>query len=210
MASAHGPYERKGLKVLVDRKLLPSLKTLNVDFCEHCVFGKQARQKFKAGRHNSKGILDYIHSDVWGPAPIVSYGGSSYFVSFIDDYSRKVWIYVLKRKADVFNTFKQFRVWVEKSTNKTIKCLRTNNGGEFTLGEFNDLCKSSGNKRELSTPYIPKQIGVAKRKNQTIMEVMKAITHDHDLLMYLWEKEAKTAIYVQNRMPHRALGNKTP
>ena len=83
-------------------KLLPSLKYVDLKFCEHCVFGKQARQKFKSGKHTSKGILDYIHSDLWGPSPKISYGGSSYFVSFIDDYSRKVWIYLLKKKADVF------------------------------------------------------------------------------------------------------------
>ena len=76
------------------------------------MFGKQAGHKFKAGMHVSKGILDYIHSDVWGPSPTVSYGGSSYFVTFINDYSRKVCIYLLKRKVDVFNVFKQFRVLV--------------------------------------------------------------------------------------------------
>jgi hypothetical protein len=53
-------------------------------------------------------------------------------VTFIDDYSRKVWIYLLKRKTGVFNTFKQLRTLVEKSTGRSIKCLRTYNGGELT------------------------------------------------------------------------------
>ena len=69
-------------------------------------------------------ILDYIHSDVWGQSPTVSLGGSSYFVTFIDDYSRKVWVYLLKRKDDVFNSFKQFKALVEKRTGSSIKCLR--------------------------------------------------------------------------------------
>ena len=90
------------MKVLADQKLLPSLKCVDSKFCEHCVYGKQARQKLKYGKHTSKGILDYNHYDLWGPYPKISYGGSSYFVSFIDDYSRKVWIYLLKKKADVF------------------------------------------------------------------------------------------------------------
>jgi hypothetical protein len=127
-----GPMSEKGLKVLVDCKSLPSLKFLNLNFCKYCVFGKQCRQKFKAGRHTSKGILDYIHSYVWGPSPTISLGGSSYFVTFIDDYSRKVWVYLLKRKDDVFNTFKQFMDLAEKSTDMSIKCLGTYNGGEFT------------------------------------------------------------------------------
>jgi hypothetical protein len=53
-------------------------------------------------------------------------------VTFIDDYSRKVWVYLLKKKVDVFNTFKKFKSLVEKSIDRSIKCLRTYNGGEFT------------------------------------------------------------------------------
>ena len=63
-------------------------------------------------------------------------GGEKYYVLFVDDFSRKVWVYVLKRKDDVFNTFEQFRVIVEKRTGMTIKCLRTDNGGYFTSLEF--------------------------------------------------------------------------
>ena len=85
-----------------------------MNFCKYCVFGKQCRKKFKTRRHIRKAILDYIHSDVWGPSPIVPFGGSSYVLTFIDDYSRKVWIYLLKIKLDVFNTFNQFKDLVEK------------------------------------------------------------------------------------------------
>lgn len=122
----------KGLKVLVNRKLLPSLKSLNLNFYKHCVYGKQSRQKIKKVRHVCKGILDYIHSNFWGPSRKVSFGGSSYFVTFIDDYSRKVWICLLKRKVDVFNAFNQFRALVEKNTCRSMKCLRTYNRGELT------------------------------------------------------------------------------
>jgi hypothetical protein len=67
-----GHMSEQGLKVLSERKLLPSLKSLKLDFCKHCIYGKQNRQKFKIGRHTSEGILDYIHSDVWGPSPTIS------------------------------------------------------------------------------------------------------------------------------------------
>ena len=111
-----GHMSERGLNILADRKLLPNLKSEKLDFCKHCLFGKQSKQKFKTGKHTSKGILDYIHSDVWGPAPTTSYGGSSYFVSFIDDFSRKVWVYMLKKKSDVFTVFKQIRALVENNT----------------------------------------------------------------------------------------------
>jgi hypothetical protein len=112
----------QGLNVLIDCKLLPSLNSLKLDFCKHCIYGKQNRKKFKTIRHTSEGILDYIHSNVWGPSPTISYGGSSYFVTSIDDFSRKVWVYMLKGKADVFTVFKQFRDLVENNTSRFIKC----------------------------------------------------------------------------------------
>ena len=58
----------------MNHKLLPNLKNMNFMLCKHCIYGKQCRQKFKAGSHVSKGVLDYVHSDVWGPSPTVSYG----------------------------------------------------------------------------------------------------------------------------------------
>jgi transposase InsO family protein len=145
----------KRLKVLVDHKSLPSLKFLNLNFCKYCVFGKQCRKKFKTRRHIRKGIHDYIHSNVWGPSPTIYFGGSSYFVTFMDDYLRKVWVYLLKRKVDVFNIFKQFRALVEKSTDMSIKCLRTHNGGEFTSVEFENYCKEAGIERHKTTFYTP-------------------------------------------------------
>ena len=113
----------------MNRELLPYLKSLKLDFCKYCVFGKQCKQRFKSGNHNSKQILDYIHSDLWGPSPTVSYGGALYFLTFINDFSQKVSVYILKKKDDVFNVFKQFKTMVEKKIGKSIKCLRTNNGG---------------------------------------------------------------------------------
>ena len=91
----------KGLLGLMNHKLLPNLKTLNFMFCKHCLYGKKCRQKFKEGSHVSKCVLDYVHSDLWGQSPTISYGGEKYYVLFVDDFSRKVWVYVLKRKSCV-------------------------------------------------------------------------------------------------------------
>ena len=62
----------------------------------------------------------------------------------------------------------------------------------------------------MTTPYNPQQNGVAERKNRTIMEAAKEMLHDQDLLMHLWEEATRTAMYVQNRTPHRLPENKTP
>ena len=83
-----------------------------------------------------------------------------YYVSFIDDFSRKTWIYFLKGKSEVFSKFKEYKALVENQADRKIKTLRSDNGGEFTSEEFKEICRESGIKRELSTPYNPQQNGV--------------------------------------------------
>ena len=128
---------------------------------------------------------------------------------FIDDFSRNTWIYFMKNKYEVFIKFKEFKPLIENHTEKKIKTFRLDNGKEFTSNEFKELCKDSGIKRDLSTPYNPQQNGIAKRKNRTIMEAARAMLHDQDLPMQLWAEAARTMVYVQNLTPHRLLENKT-
>ena len=99
---------------------------------------------------------------------------------------------------------------IENHTKKKIKTFRSDNGGEFTLDEFKELCRDSRIKRELTTPYNPQQNGVAEMKNRMIIEATKEMLHDQDLPMHLWEKDARKTMYVQNRALHRVLENKTP
>ena len=90
----------------------------------------------RGGHDRKKNVLELIHSDVFGPVNIKSLGGASYFVTFIDDASRKVWAYPMKSKSEVFEIFQKFHVAVERETNKLLKCLRTDNGGEYCSNEF--------------------------------------------------------------------------
>jgi hypothetical protein len=132
-----------------------------------------------------------------------------YYVSFIDDYSRKTWLYFLKSKDEVFNKFKEFKALIENLYERKIKILNSDNGGEYTSKEFENFYKNVGIKRELTTPYNPQQNGVAERKNRTIMEAMKTMIHDQDLPICLWAEAAMTALYVQNQLSHSALGFET-
>jgi transposase InsO family protein len=93
-----------------------------------------------------------------------------YYVSFIDQFSRNTWIYFLRNKSEVFDRFKEFKALVENQTEKIIKVLRTDNGGEFYENEFEELCKKCGIARQNTTPYTPQQNGVAERMNRTLME----------------------------------------
>ena len=88
-----------------------------------------------------------VHLDVWGPTKTRSLAGSSYYVTFIDDYSQKVWVYFMKAKSEVFDHFKKFKNQVEKETGMYIKCLRSDGGGEYFYHEFNNFLDNQGIKR---------------------------------------------------------------
>ena len=140
---------------------LPEFQTKDEGTCKGCAQGKNVKKPFPSSESKAKEVLEIIHSDVCGPLSFNSLSGYAYYVSCIDDYSRKAWIYFLKGKNEIFSKFKEFKALVENHTEKKIKTLRLDNGGEFPSDEFKDLCKEFGIKRELSTPYNPQQNGVA-------------------------------------------------
>ncbi|KAJ9538985.1 hypothetical protein OSB04_031718 [Centaurea solstitialis] len=135
-----------------------------------CVERKQTRVSFGVGKQNTKGILDYVHTDVWGPSSTPSLSRGKYFVSFIDDFSHNLWVYVLKLKSNVFETFKTWLAQVEVETGKKLKVLRSDNSGEFTCGNFKDFYSSKGIHRHYTTPGDPQSNGVAEQINRTLLE----------------------------------------
>eukprot|EP00253_Pinus_taeda_P015911 PITA_15911 len=101
------------------------------------------------------------------------------------------------------------RTLQEITTSQKIKSLRSDNGGEYTLGEFVDYCVEAGIRREFTVPYNPQQNGVAERKNRSIVGAAKTMLDDQGLSLFLWEEACNTTVYLQNRSPHRALGHMT-
>ena len=120
-------------------------------------------------------MLELVHFDVFGPVNIKSLGGSSYYVTFIDDASREVWVYPMKSKAKLFEIFQKFLVVVERESNNLLKCLRTDNGGEYCFIAFKDYCNKFGIKHEKAVPGTPQQNGVVERMNHAIMEKVRSM-----------------------------------
>ncbi|KAA0043826.1 putative gag-pol polyprotein [Cucumis melo var. makuwa] len=200
----------RGLQALSQQGLLGGVKNVELPFCEHCIMGKSTRVKFGKGKHITKGILDYVHSDLWGPTKEVSMGGSRYFISIIDDFSRKVWIYPLKQKDEAFGKFLEWKKQVENQTGRKVKYLRTDNGLEFVNNKFNQFCKSEGITRHFTVTYTPQQNGLAERFNRTIMERTRCLLTNASLPLKFWGEAAQTACYLINRSPSTALNLKTP
>ena len=103
-----GHIGEKGLQALQGKGMVEGMTdcTLDFDFCEHCIYGKQNRIRFAFGAIRAKRILELIHSDVFVHVHVPSLGKSVYYVSFIDDFSRNIWIYFLRKKSEVFSKFK--------------------------------------------------------------------------------------------------------
>lgn len=92
--------------------------------------------------HKIKSKLDYIHSDLWGPTLVLSYGGNKYLRSLFDDYNRKVWVCMLKNNNKAFMAFIEWKVKVENHSGRKAKMLRMDNELEFYNAKFNEYCRN--------------------------------------------------------------------
>ena len=205
-----GNAGEKSLQTLAMQGLLKGAKTCKLDFCEQCVLGKQKRVKFGTAIHNTEGILDYIHTDVWGPTKTASLGGKHYFVTFVDDFSRRVWVYTLKSKDEVFETFLVWKKMVEIHTGRKIKVLRSDNGTEYRNDQFSIFCKKEGISRHFTVRDTPQQNGVAERMNRTLLEKVRCKLSNAGLGKQFWAEAVMYASHLINRLPSAALNSKTP
>ncbi|KAH9762600.1 Integrase catalytic domain-containing protein [Citrus sinensis] len=205
-----GHMSERGMKILEKQGVLGDDKVGSVEFCEVCVLGKSSRTSFKTAVHKTKGTLDYIHSDLWGPAQTISLGGAKYFLSLIDDYSRMVWVYLLKSKNKVFEKFKQWKALVETQTGRKVKRLRIDNGLEFCNQQFNDFCAQNGVVRHKTVRHTPQQNGLAERMNRTLMDKVRCLLIHSKLSQSLWAETLMIACYLVNRSPSNGIDFKTP
>ena len=124
---------------------LPKFKVHGMQgVCKACQFGKQSKGAFLHDKHVSQNVLDVVHSNVWCLAKIASMGGYRYYVTFIDDHTRKVWVYFMKKKSEVFNHFQSFKVMVQKKKRKYLNFLRSDEGEEYFSKDFSDFLQQHG------------------------------------------------------------------
>jgi transposase InsO family protein len=142
-----------GLREVVTR--VPQINIENHDVCRGCALGKFTKASFPSSDTRSTGILDLVHTDVCGPMIQMSLSGCEYYLTFIDDYSRKTWIYLLNAKSEVFTRFQEFKALMENQSGKRIKVLRSNNGGDYSSRQFVDFCAQHGIRRDMTIPYNP-------------------------------------------------------
>ena len=136
-------------------------------------------------------------------------GGYEYFVTFIDDYSRYRYVYLMRHKSDTFEKFKEYRAEVENQLGKTIKTLRSDRGGEYLDRDFEEFLVEYGIVSQLTSPRTPQQNGVVKKRNRTLLDMMRSMFSYSSLPSSFWGYALQIVMYILNVVPSKSI-HKTP
>ena len=159
---------------MVTGGLISPLDVTALPVCEPCLEGKMTMRPFQAKGYRAKEVLNLVHTNLGGP---ISTGarGYEYFITFIDDYSRYGYIYLMRHKSEAFEKFKEFKVEVENHRGRSIKSLRSDRGGKYLLSEFRQFLEDHGITSQLAAPGRPQQNGVAEKRNRTLLEMVRSM-----------------------------------
>jgi hypothetical protein len=130
---------------------MPNITKPSNIICKQCQHGKLLRKSFKPKEYTTSKPLELVHTDLCGPTRTKIMQGDNYFMLLIDDYTRMTWFAFLKKKSEAFENFKAFKALVENDIDLKIKCLRLDNGGDFTSNEIEEFCETRGIKRQYET-----------------------------------------------------------
>ena len=209
-----GHLNERSLRTLASMRLVYDLDynaSKQLPFCESCVGGKSHKIPFsRKGRNQAVVPLGLVHSDVCGLMSIESLSGARYFLTFVDDKTHYIWVYVLKSKSEVFSKFLEWKAQVERMSSFHLRILRTDNGGEYTSKEFSNYLKNEGIRHEFTIPKNPEQNGVAERLNRTLVECVRSMLIDAHLPHKFWAEALSTAVFLRNRSETSAVPRMTP
>jgi transposase InsO family protein len=212
-----GHISREIIERLTTDGILDSLDFSDFQTCVDCVKGKLMRAR-KKGATRSEGLLEIIHTDICGPFTPSTLGGYKYFITFIDDFSRYGYIFLIHEKSEALDMFKIYKAEIELKQEKKIKIVRSDRGGEFygrygeagqIPGPFAKFLQECGVDAQYTMPGEPEQNGVAERRNRTLMDMVRSMMSNTSLPTFLWGDALKTAAYILNRVPSKSVP-KTP
>ncbi|KAK3036233.1 hypothetical protein RJ639_030775 [Escallonia herrerae] len=187
-------------KKLVDG--MPTLKNVREDvICQGCQYGKSHRLPFKILSNQRSTLFELVHTDLMGPTRTPSYSGHRYVMVLVDDHSRFTWVKFFKEKSEALSKFMEFKDAIGKEFGKKIKCLRSDNGGEYISDDFFKYCDDNSILRQMTCPDTPQQNGVAKRKLGYLSSVCLSWLHDKNLPRELWVEAIQYTCHVTNRLP---------
>ena len=193
---------------VLSKNNIPFIFDSNKDtVCDACQKGKSHQLPYPRSTSTSSSPLKLVFFDVWGPAPAFV-GKNSFYVSFINDFSKFTWIYLLRHKSEVFQKFQDFQSMVERQFNKKILAMQTDWEGEYQ--KLNSFFQRIGISHHVSCPYAHQQNGSAERKHRHIVEVGLSLLAHASMPLKFWDEAFITATYLINRLPSKVIHNTTP
>ena len=184
--------------------------------CVMCVQGKMTDDRSRKPRVRSAVPLELVHTDLAGHVEPVSREGFRYVIVFTDDYSGAMFVYFLKNKSDTLEATERFLA--DSAPFGEIKCLRSDNGSEYTSRAYEALLRKHRIRHETSAPYSPHQNGTAERCWRTLFEMGRCLLIQANLAKHFWPYAISAAVYILNRcyssncqqMPYFMLTGKRP
>ncbi|KAG7534176.1 Integrase catalytic core [Arabidopsis thaliana x Arabidopsis arenosa] len=196
------------LQTIVSQFSLPCFDSTNKHFpCSHCLINKSHKLPFSTNTITSNKPLQYIYSDVWS-SPLMSNDGFKYYLVLVDHYTRYTWLYPLKLKSQVRDTFIAFKALVENRFQCKIGTLYSDNGGEFLA--LRQFLSTNGISHFTSPPHTPEHNGISERKHRHIVETGLTLLHQASVPKKFWPYAFATAVYLINRMPTPVLDSLSP
>lgn len=172
--------------------------------CEVCIQGKMTQHFNRKADAKATKPLEFIHTDLAGPITPTAREGLLYAMVFVDDYTGTIFVYFLKKKSDALQATKKFLA--DCAPYGTVKCIRSDNGGEYISHEFEQLLIDNKIKHETSAPYSPHQNGTAERCWRSLFDMARCLVFDSKLPKSMWTYAVKMSAYIRNRCFNLRLG----
>ena len=178
-------------------------------FCDSCPAGNSKYPTLKTKRSRASQPMERIHCDLWGKTQSPSLNGNRYVICFVDDYSRHIALYFLKRKSDAPAALLKYIAEYATPLQINVRRIQSDGGGGF-LGPFSAICREQGIRQDFSSPDVQAQNSVAERTWRTVVSATVRMLEDAQLPVAYWEDAMKTAAWVKNRVYSKAVDGTTP
>jgi histone deacetylase 1/2 len=191
---------------IVRKNQLSYSPEINPYVCDSCQLAKSHQLPYPVSTSVSTVPFELVFSDVWGPAP-ASVSKHSYYVSFIDDFSKFSWIYLLKKRSDVYQVFLNYQAYVERKFGRKIVTMQTDWGDEYE--KLNTFFQKVGITHHLSCPHAHQQNGSTERKHRNIVEVGLSLLAPASMPLKFWDEAFLTTTFLINLIPSKVINNET-